>query len=127
LERHGYFVVTASNGLEAVRRIRANCCDLAVVDYRLPEIDGLAVASLIHSQMAQAWRPRLIALTATPDLLFGRAAVSGPVFDQIIDKAAGLDELIDSINHLLRLSPDPETRLAAARALPVAMGTSISL
>jgi CheY-like chemotaxis protein len=127
LERRGYSVVTASNGLEAVRRIRTNCCDLAVVDYRLPEVDGLAVASLIHSQMAQAWRPRLIALTATPDLLFGRAAVNGPVFDQIIDKAAGLDKLIDAINDLLKLSPDPETRLAAARALPVATGAAISL
>jgi CheY-like chemotaxis protein len=117
LERRGYSVETASNGLEAVRRIREHCCDLAIVDYNLPEINGAVLASLVHDQMAQAWRPRLIALTATPDLLIERAAVTGPLFDQIIDKASGLDELIDAVDDLLRRSPDPETRRAMAHVL----------
>ena len=73
--------------------VRENCCDLALVDYNLPEIDGLAVASLVHDQMSKAWRPRLIALTATPDVLCSRAMRSGPVFDQIVDKSSSLDEL----------------------------------
>jgi CheY-like chemotaxis protein len=121
LRNRGYAVETVSNGLAAVRRIRENCCDLALVDYDLPEIDGVAVANLVHDQMAQAWRPRLIALTATPDLLHIRAAITGPVFDQIIDKSAGFDELIGSVDHLLRCSPDPETRRAAAHVLPIAI------
>lgn len=119
LERRGYVVETTSNGLEALRRIRENCCDLALVDYNLPEIDGLAVASLVHDQMSQAWRPRLIALTATPDVLCSRAMRSGPVFDQIVDKSSSLDELIRSVDRELRCSPNPQTRRAAAHLLPM--------
>jgi CheY-like chemotaxis protein len=118
LERKGYVVETASDGLEAIRRIRENCCDLALVDYDLPEIDGMAVATLVHDQMAQAWRPRLVALTAMPDLLYVKTAVTGPLFDRIVDKSSGLHELMTSIDHLLRFSPNPETRRAAARVLP---------
>lgn len=115
LEKRGYIVETTSDGLEAIRRIRQNACDLAIVDYGLPEIDGLAVGALVHDQMAQACRPRLIALTVTPELLHGRAEANGPIFDQIVDKSSGFDELIASVDQVLRCSPNPDTRRAAAQ------------
>lgn len=117
LRRKGYAVETASNGLQAIRRIRENCCDLAVVDYRLPEIDGLGVASLVNDQMAPASRPRLVAVTSTPDVLYAKTAVTGPIFDRIVDKSLGLPELINSVDHMLRFSTNPETRRAAMRIL----------
>lgn len=114
LEKQGYVVEVVSDGLRAIRRIRENCFDLAVVDYRVPEIDGVAFASLVHDQMSQAWRPRLVAFTASPDLLRDRVTESGPVFDEIIEKAAGPDALVSSVSHLLRSSPNPTTRRLAA-------------
>jgi CheY-like chemotaxis protein len=117
LERKGYVVETACDGLQAIRRIRENCCDLAVLDYNLPELDGLAVASLVHDQIAQDVRPKLVAITATPDVLYTQTAAAGPVFDRIVDKSLGLYELISSVDHLLRFSTDPEMRRAAARIL----------
>jgi CheY-like chemotaxis protein len=127
LQRKGYVVETASDGLAAIRRIREKCCDLALVDYHLPEISGLAVASLVNGQMAQASRPRLVALTATPDLLYVQTAVTGPMFDRIVDKSSGLHELISSVDHLLRFSTNPETRRAAARILPTDAARARSL
>jgi DNA-binding response OmpR family regulator len=127
LEKRGYVVETTSDGLQAIRRIRENWCDLVIVDYNLPGIDGLAVGSLVHDQMAQAWRPRLIGLTATPDLVNDRTMVTGPVFDQLLGKSSGLHELIHSIDHLLRSSPNPDTRRAAARALAVEREAAFSL
>jgi hypothetical protein len=76
------------------------------------------VASLVNGQMPRDARPRLVALTATPDPLYLQTAVKGPMFDRIVDKSSGLHELISSVDHLLRFSPNPETRRAAARILP---------
>ena len=41
--REDYQVVTASNGLEALRRIRDENPDLVILDIRMPGIDGLEV------------------------------------------------------------------------------------
>jgi CheY-like chemotaxis protein len=84
LERRGYFVDMACNGMDAIRVIRSKYHDLVVIDYNLPEIDGMAVAWLVHEQMNQAVRPRLIALTATPNMLRGRLMTTGPLFDEIV-------------------------------------------
>jgi len=45
--------------------IRGGCFDLVLVDFQLPEFDGLAVAMMVHNLMGQAARPRMIAFTAT--------------------------------------------------------------
>ena len=117
LENRGYVVETAKDGLEAIRRIRENCFDLVIVDYRIPELDGVAVASLVHDQMSQEWRPRLVAFTAAPDLLRNSITASGPVFDGIVEKSSQFEDLLASIDQLLRSSPNPTTRrLAAATA-----------
>ena len=117
LERKGYVVETACDGLQAIRRIQENCCDLVVLDYNLPKLNGLAVASLVHDQVAKDVRPKLVAITATPGVLYAQTAATGPVFDRIVDKSLGLYELINSVDHLLRFSTDPEMRRAAARIL----------
>jgi DNA-binding response OmpR family regulator len=101
LEARGYAAELASDGLQGLRLIRENSFDLVVLDYRVPEIDGVAVASMVRSQMPEALRPRLIAFTASPDLLHSRLLAVAPPFDDIIDKSSGLDKLLSSIDHLV--------------------------
>jgi DNA-binding response OmpR family regulator len=117
LRGRGYAVDSTSDGLQAFRHIRDNYFDIAIVDYRIPEMDGAAVASLIHDQMAQAWRPRLIAYTASPDLLRNRITRAGPVFDEIVDKSSNVDELLSIIRCLLQRSPNPTTRRLASASI----------
>jgi CheY-like chemotaxis protein len=116
LEKRGYVVEAVANGLDASRSIRDHGYDLVIVDYFVPELDGVAVASLVHRHMAQALRPRLIGYTASPDLLSDRIATSGLVFDEIVDKSNDVQELLSAVDRLLRSSPNPTTRRLASAA-----------
>lgn len=104
LKRCGYDVQTAADGLDAVRKIRNGAYDLALIDYQIPEVDGLATARLIGALLSEAARPRLIALTATPDRLSAWEATSGKVFDQIVAKSASLPTLLATIGRSLQLT-----------------------
>jgi CheY-like chemotaxis protein len=44
LESHGYLVLTAGNGREALRILSASPVDAVVLDYQMPEMDGFSVA-----------------------------------------------------------------------------------
>src|SRR2546421_8092864 len=52
LEREGYAVVEADNGLDALSTVRSNSIDLALVDVMLPELDGFSVVRRIREQSA---------------------------------------------------------------------------
>jgi CheY-like chemotaxis protein len=116
MRHRGYVVETASSGLEAIHKIREEAYDLALVDYKLPEIDGLAVVKLTHNLMDQSTRPRLIALTATPSRLREMEACADIMFDKIVEKSSDFDSLLNAVDHLLKSAPNPVTRRAAACA-----------
>ncbi len=119
LERRGYVVETASDGLNAVRKIRDGCFDLALVDYGLPEMDGLAAGTLIRDMIGEDVRPRLIGFTATAGLLSDREGIARSVFDEIVQKSSDLQGLLRSVDRHMRASPNLATRRAAAfRAFP---------
>jgi CheY-like chemotaxis protein len=48
LETQGYSVLIADNGLVGLRLLAENSVDVVVLDYRMPEMDGFAVATAIH-------------------------------------------------------------------------------
>ena len=112
LERQGYDVETASDGLSAVRMMREEGYDLALIDYELPEIDGLATARLIGDLLSETARPRLVALTATPERLLSRA-VPFRMFDEVVGKLDGLPAVVAAINRQLRSAPDRVVQCAA--------------
>lgn len=61
LERSGYDVVTARDGVEALALIRDRCPDLAILDVGMPAPNGLDVT---RSLRAEADRTPVIILTA---------------------------------------------------------------
>jgi two-component system sensor histidine kinase/response regulator len=117
LQQHGYVVKACSDGLQALHNIQDKYFDLVVVDYKIPEMDGVAVASLILEQMAEAWRPRLIAYTSAPEMLRDKMVLAGPVFDEIVDKSSSIDELLSTISRLLQFSPNATTRRLASASV----------
>ena len=119
LQHRGYVIESACNGLEALRKIREGCFDLVLVDYNLPEMDGLATGALVIELMQEHIRPRLIALTATPARLQEKEREPGSVFDEVLGKSADFDALLVTIDRHLRSSPNPQTRRAAANTQPV--------
>ena len=100
-EAHGYQVDVATDGLEAVRLIGANCYDAAVIDYQMPELDGLAAAKVIYDQTSRKDRPRLIALTSTPEILMARDAQWRLVFDEIVPKNLGFAAILATVRKCL--------------------------
>lgn len=52
LEREGYEVIEADNGLDALSTLRRNGVDLALIDLMLPELDGLSLVRRIREQSA---------------------------------------------------------------------------
>lgn len=117
LAAQGYEVGTASDGLDALRRIREGKYDLALIDYGLPEINGFAMAKLICDLMGMVARPALIALTGSPDALADRQVSFGYAFDEIVSKRAGLDEMLAAVRRQLDVRPDTVTRQEAEHAL----------
>jgi two-component system alkaline phosphatase synthesis response regulator PhoP len=49
-ERDGYEVLTAYDGIEALRLARESCPDLIVLDLMLPDIDGLEVCRVLRRE-----------------------------------------------------------------------------
>jgi DNA-binding NtrC family response regulator len=48
LKQAGYTVVTASTAREAVERAREISCDVALLDMKMPEMDGFQVAAMLR-------------------------------------------------------------------------------
>jgi two-component system, OmpR family, alkaline phosphatase synthesis response regulator PhoP len=63
LTRHGYALIRATNGEEALELIRAHRPDLAVLDVMMPKRDGLSVTRAVRSEAAIAATP-IVLLTA---------------------------------------------------------------
>ena len=108
LERLGYEVGIASDGVAAVRMARARDYDLVMIEYLLPDMDGLATAKLILDPLDEEHRPRMIAMTAAPSRLSGREAETAPVFDEVVAKSPDLPALIMVVKrHLAAPSARP--------------------
>jgi DNA-binding NtrC family response regulator len=61
MQRQGYAVLTAANGVEALQKISAHSPDLVITDLKMPDLDGL---ELLKTARAAATPPEVILLTA---------------------------------------------------------------
>jgi CheY-like chemotaxis protein len=60
LSKEGYQVISASNGLEALRKARTESPDLLILDVMLPGFDGLEVCHRLRSEPDMAKLPILM-------------------------------------------------------------------
>lgn len=119
LEAKGYTVDAVASGFDAVQQLRHSRYDLALVDYHMPDLDGLASAKLLDA-MSDGVPPKLVAITADSLGLQGREGASS-IFDAILTKPIQPGSLLDQLERLLR-DPEREQKIAASRALWIAAG-----
>jgi CheY-like chemotaxis protein len=81
LERMGYRIDVASNGLEAVESVARQRYDVVLMDIQMPELDGLEATRRIIASGSTGDRPTIIAMTAN--------AMDG---DRAMCPAASLDD-----------------------------------
>jgi DNA-binding response OmpR family regulator len=104
LERAGYAVVTAANGIDALRAFRAAPTDLVVTDVMMPGIDGFG---LIRALLAEYPEARILAISGAEDRIgFLRLT-------RDIGALAGLQKpviahvLLESVSRLLKRADAP--------------------
>lgn len=77
LERAGYEVDEALNGLEAMEKLLGSPADLLIVDVNMPQMDGFSFLTLLRQQeLPLASTPALVTSTESgpQDIAAGRAA-----------------------------------------------------
>ena len=114
LKEAGYAVVTASNGIEALKKAHTASPDLILLDLVLPELDGFAVCESLRQDPATASLP-IIALTGLTSEFTKFAGMEAGANDYVT-KPASLPQLVSKIQYWLERSPLPTERPAAQRS-----------
>ena len=83
LERNGYKVMTATDGMESIAKVEAEPPDLILLDNIMPNMDGLAVLAKLRSSPKTADIP-VIMLSAATDEDYIVAAQESGVSDYVI-------------------------------------------
>jgi CheY-like chemotaxis protein len=100
LEKSGYTVVEASDGVEALRNARASKPDLIILDLHMPGLDGFAVVREIRLDHDLALTP-VMALTASAMQGDRERAISAG-FTSYIAKPIQLSMLRSEVERMLQ-------------------------
>jgi two-component system response regulator PilR (NtrC family) len=97
LEDNGYAVDTASTGKDAIAKSNANFYNLAIVDWRLPDMEGTALLKLFKETTPKMMK---IMLTGFPSIRNAIDAVNAQA-DAFLEKPIGPEKLFAKISDLL--------------------------
>ena len=101
LERHGYDVMVANNGVEALALISSQPVDLLITDVVMPEMDGVDLYLEIKKNPRTADLPVII---ITDKQMF-KESFSSLGVDHFVPKASDVSLLIDKIKEVERSTP----------------------
>jgi len=106
LRQEGYEVITASNGLDGIRKALGESPDLVILDVMLPGMDGFEICYRLRSEPATK---------KLPILMFSAKA-------QEIDKDTGIK--VGADEYLTKPSPPAEIVSRVAKLLAAKKGTT---
>lgn len=98
LQRMGYHVDVAANGLEALEALRRQPYDVVLLDVQMPEMDGEEAAREICRRYPPEQRPILIAMTANA-LEGDRERYLAVGMDDYISKPIRVDDLMRGLEN----------------------------
>jgi len=102
LEHAGYLVDTAENGKQAIEKAAVNFYNLAVIDIRLPDIEGIDLLTSLKETTPKMIK---IILTGYPELQNAIKAINKGV-DAYLVKPINADELLRVIKEQLNKQSD---------------------
>ena len=107
LEREGYMVITAKDGITALQLARSEDPDLIILDIMLPEQDGLTVCRLLQQEQKTRGIP-IIMVSARGDELDKILGLEMGA-DDYVTKPFSPRELVARVKARLRRSEETET------------------
>jgi CheY-like chemotaxis protein len=115
LEKLGYSVVIASNGLEVLDKMAGATYDFILMDCQMPEMDGFAATAEIRRREGPEHRTPIVAMTAHA-MQGDREKCLRTGMDEYVSKPIRVEELREALDRAsrVRLDPAPLTRLAVA-------------
>jgi len=124
LEKVGYTVTTASNGLEALQKLEQKHYPLVITDWEMPEMDGAELCKLIRRQYFGGYVYTML-LTRRGDrenLLEGLECGADDYLTKPVDEGELLARLqtgrrITSLEHRLRTANEEALRMSMTDAL----------
>jgi DNA-binding NtrC family response regulator len=102
LQEEGYIVDTAETGKEAVEKSYSNFYNLAIVDWRLPDIEGTVLITQLKETTPKMAK---IMLTGYPSMNNAIEAVNQHA-DAFLVKPVDVEELLKKIRELLILQQE---------------------
>ncbi|MFC1494558.1 ATPase, T2SS/T4P/T4SS family [Thermodesulfobacteriota bacterium] len=107
LEYENYHVITATNGLEAIKLVMREIPDLIISDLIMPKMNGLALTSRLKAQLNTKFIP-IIILTSKDDVETEIKLLEAGA-DDFITKPVNHKKLLARVKKFLREQPDDET------------------
>jgi CheY-like chemotaxis protein len=104
LTQRGHEVDIADDGEQALSALRKHPYDVALIDFRLPKLDGLQVAQQYRADKNGSVQARLIAITADVEGLLSHKE-NCENFDQIIPKPLDIYEICNVIEQVAAIEP----------------------
>jgi DNA-binding NtrC family response regulator len=98
LKEEGYAVDVAENGLEAINKSKANFYNLALVDLRLPDMDGIELLTRMRDTVPKLVK---IIITGYPSLESAMEAVNRAA-DGYLTKPYTMENLLRTIKEHLK-------------------------
>jgi type IV pilus assembly protein PilB len=99
LESQNYLIVSALNGVDALKIAYQEKPDLIITDYMMPEMDGMALINKLKSQLATRFIP--IIMLTSKDEVDAEVEVINAGADDYLTKPVNPKRLIARINRLL--------------------------
>ncbi len=104
MDRLGHDIVIASNGIEAVKRLREQTFDLVLMDIQMPEMDGVLATKVIRSSDADWSNIPIIALTAHA-MVNTRNAYFQAGMNGFVSKPISIETLVNEMARVMRGEP----------------------
>lgn len=106
LEQRGHAVDLAADGESALTALEATSYDVVLMDFHLPKVDGLEVATRFRERATNGDIPRFVAITADIKGLLSHTA-NCENFDEVIPKPFDLEDVLKVVEQVRNEAPEP--------------------
>jgi CheY-like chemotaxis protein len=105
LEQHGYAVVAAFDGQQALDRMENTHVDLVLTDLTMPKMDGMALTRTIRTDARFAHIPIIIVTASSKERDHVRASGSGA--DALLTKPVDSEDLVHAVSRQIARGTEP--------------------